>query len=231
MDERQHRVAALWLVLLLAFSMLPAFIDFPEPGPGSDHSLSAALHSVSSAPATPVQVDALAAWDSGACLNLVDQGLLCWGHPDGATGNHSSFPFPSVLATGIEMVSITAGGKTACSLDDVGAVHCWGNNSVGQAGQYRTPYSGQEWLADPVLVPLAESAISVGVSIGMGCALLDSGIVSCWGSDVQWGVDPIHELDGYDPYPFQVVRQIPLPGGRSAVAIGAGFGRTVCAGL
>ena len=75
MDERQHRVAALWLVLLLAFSMLPAFIDFPEPGPGSDHSLSAALHSVSSAPATPVQVDALAAWDSGACLNLVDQGL------------------------------------------------------------------------------------------------------------------------------------------------------------
>ena len=231
MDERQHRLAGLWLVLLLACSVLPALVDVPGTGSDSGHPLGASPLSGSGDSITPAQVDALAAWDSGACLNLVDQGLLCWGHPDGATGNHTSFPFPSVLTTEVEMTAIAAGGKTACSVDDVGAVHCWGNNSAGQAGQFRTPYSGYEWLSDPAPVPLGESAVSVGVSIGMGCALLDSGVVSCWGSDVQWGVDPIHEFDGYNPYPFQVVRQIPLPGERSAVALGAGFGRTVCAGI
>ncbi|HJN56111.1 MAG TPA: hypothetical protein QF646_06980, partial [Candidatus Poseidoniales archaeon] len=231
MGERKPCFAALWIVVLLAFSVLPALVDVSEPVLDSDHPLGgAALSSVGDF-TVPAQVDALAAWDSGACLNLVDQGLLCWGHPDGATGNHSSFPLPSILATDIEMTAIAAGGKTACAIDDVGGVHCWGNNSAGQAGQYRTPYSGSEWLSDPTLVPLAESAATVGVSVGMSCALLDTGFVSCWGSDVQWGVDPIHEFDGYDPYPFQVIRQIPLPGGHSAVALGAGFGRTVCAGL
>ncbi len=67
----------------------------------------------------------------------------------------------------------------ACAIDELGSVWCWGNNSLGQTGEIGSPST----TSIPVSVSLSSQAIALAVSSTATCAVLDTGLVQCWGDD------------------------------------------------
>lgn len=66
--------------------------------------------------------------------------------------------------------SLTLGRFTTCAITNIGAVKCWGNNSV----------SGSKNV--PTQVPtLTSGAIALASTDSTNCVLLDTGGVKCWG--------------------------------------------------
>ncbi len=86
------------------------------------------------------------------------------------------------------VTDISAGSGHTCALLASGVVHCWGLNSNGQLGVDTTSTASS---TIPLQVEGLESQVTA-ISAGdeHTCALLDSGVVQCWGSngDGQLGV-------------------------------------------
>ena len=81
----------------------------------------------------------------------------------------------------VGVVASAGGEKHTCTLDDYGAVICWGSNLEGQLGDGESEDS---------LVPVQVEGLESGVAeIAAGynhtCALLESGGVKCWGANSQ----------------------------------------------
>ncbi|RKH21502.1 RTX toxin [Corallococcus praedator] len=84
--------------------------------------------------------------------------------------------------TGIN--SIRAGESHTCVLFNSGALRCWGRNTLGQLGYGNTFTVGdneQPYTAGDVAL------VGVGARLALGgnhtCALLDTGLVRCWGQN------------------------------------------------
>ena len=84
---------------------------------------------------------------------------------------------------------IVTGDDHACILLPQGNVRCWGSNDFGQLG---TDQTGRLDYTDMVSggrdVPLSGPAIEITAGSLHTCALLDSGVTECWGSD-DFGVE------------------------------------------
>lgn len=78
-----------------------------------------------------------------------------------------------------DAVTVAAGGSHTCVLHDGGAVSCWGNNAVGQAGPNRT---GEDIVTEPVSVP-GISAVAIDAGGSHTCAIDEGATVWCWGSE------------------------------------------------
>jgi alpha-tubulin suppressor-like RCC1 family protein len=76
------------------------------------------------------------------------------------------------------MLEISAGAMAACSRGGDGKVHCWGNGQLGRGSQAR-----QRQAAAPVKEGDEPMSGAKQISIGdtMGCAVLDTGALRCWG--------------------------------------------------
>jgi alpha-tubulin suppressor-like RCC1 family protein len=111
------------------------------------------------------------------CARLDTGALTCWA----AT--------PAVV-TGLDGVSASVsqasgGGGHICAVIDGGAVVCWGQDTSGEVGD--GPDDGaMEPLPTPVVGLDGTSASATQVASGQSfsCALLTTGQVHCWGSDV-----------------------------------------------
>ncbi len=137
----------------------------------------------------------------------------CWGNDgNGRLGNGSGDSNANApVAVSGELNSgvtdISAGYTHTCAVQD-GKVWCWGDNSQGQLGReiavtfltanHRIPVAvaANDYMGDPLDDQLSGvTAISAGQF--HTCALLDSGVVQCWGSNVQGqlgvGKDPIDD--------------------------------------
>ena len=139
-------------------------------------------------------VTAIAAGQSHSCAVLVSGAVKCWGLTRfGAVGNGSptgpdicsgnlcaATPVPVVgLDHGVR--SVTAGNDDTCVLTTAGGVLCWGFGGVGALGNGSdtTTYAP----ADPV-VGLDHGVVAVDAGTGNTCALLATGAVKCWGSNL-----------------------------------------------
>ena len=150
----------------------------------------------------------LAAAHSSTCARLASGAVHCWGYAmNGVLGRPSEVgdgeapwaSFGGIVGPESEKLAglgqLRMGVAHGCGLTTEGAVRCWGRDFRGQAGdgQRETQYKAQS-LGDVApadqdpLTPRTAVGLSAGVSqVHVGaehsCAILDNGMVQCWGSN------------------------------------------------
>jgi alpha-tubulin suppressor-like RCC1 family protein len=132
------------------------------------------------------------------CALMTDGTVHCWGANtfgelgDGSGGHEAPAPVPGLQG----VRAIAAGTGHTCALLETGALRCWGDNGFGQVGDGTT-----EQRPTPVEVKgLGGPVRSVTAGGAQTCALLESGLVMCWGRN-EAGQLGRGEADGGEPHP------------------------------
>lgn len=125
----------------------------------------------------------------------------CWGDNSfgqlgtGEAGPETGRADPARVPVGVPLVSVSAGERHSCAVDETGAVWCWGDNGRGQVGPLtgstcgaRTDSGGRETggfpcSPAPTRVPSERSFEAVAAGGTHTCALDAGGSAWCWGSD------------------------------------------------
>jgi len=156
----------------------------------------------------PVQVAGIttatqvSAGDWHTCALLQDHAISCWG--DGSVGQlgdgtTTDSPTPAPVSNITTATNIAAGGDHTCAVLSDHTVSCWGWNSYGQLGDNKhdtwvctsncddPPMEEGYWTTDAdSSTPVQASGITTARKMAGGdedsCALLSSGVVSCWGN-------------------------------------------------
>jgi len=123
----------------------------------------------------------------------------------------SSYPTDGGSGSTI-MQTVRAGQYHTCLLTADNGVKCWGRNNKGQLGNATT---------DDALIPvdvtgLSSGVIALAVNSSFNCALLESGVVQCWG-DNKYGQLGNGTTNNFSTVPVTVNG---LGSGVSALAIG-----------
>ncbi len=127
---------------------------------------------------------------------IVNGGVKCWGSDqygqlgDGGTFHPNAFEFQDApvdvvgLTSGV--ISIDAGGYHTCAILTSGALKCWGLDIVGELGDGGPITSSIETgqTAPVDVVGMSSGVESVALGMNHSCALLGTGAVKCWGSDM-----------------------------------------------
>jgi alpha-tubulin suppressor-like RCC1 family protein len=112
--------------------------------------------------------------------------------------------------------TLDAGSYASCAVTNAGDVSCWGFGGNGELGTGTG--DNRNWPSDAVSLPVGSKATAITAGLGYSCALLNTGGVSCWGTNVngQLGVGVFGGgmLEPSDP--------IALPAGTTALAVSAG---------
>jgi alpha-tubulin suppressor-like RCC1 family protein len=105
------------------------------------------------------------------CAILQGGRATCWGSQGAGNG-----------LLGLDKVlQIAPGWGHTCALLEGGEVRCWGDNYYGHLG-----YGHADAVNDPALagaLSLGGKAVQVAVGTSHACALLEGGVVRCWGSN------------------------------------------------
>jgi alpha-tubulin suppressor-like RCC1 family protein len=130
----------------------------------------------------PLSLAEISAGVSHTCVLRIDASVACWGSGgSGELGNGSASDSSTpVNVTGLPgAVQVQAGQNFSCALTTAGAVFCWGRNGGGELGNGTTTSSDV-----PVQVSgLTGGVIAIAVAGGHACAMLQSGLVDCWGDN------------------------------------------------
>jgi alpha-tubulin suppressor-like RCC1 family protein len=136
---------------------------------------------------TPVAVSSLddavqvEAGNRFSCARRVDGTVACWGTGDngqlGAGSNRPFSPTPLPVRDVRHATALHVAGTTACVLDDLAEVYCWGSNASGQAGAdaATTPQLFIATRVPGVLATQLGGTPSTTCSVGLDDA------VRCWG--------------------------------------------------
>lgn len=137
---------------------------------------------------------------ASTCARLDTGAVRCWGFAgDGRLGygnstNYGDDELPSVagdVPLGGKATQIVGGSNHFCAILEGGTLRCWGNARSGQLGYGNTNSIGDdETPASAGDVPVGGKVVQVTASGDRTCALLESGGVRCWGSNVGdplWG--------------------------------------------
>ncbi|PKO19145.1 MAG: hypothetical protein CVU39_00920 [Chloroflexi bacterium HGW-Chloroflexi-10] len=134
-----------------------------------------------------------------SCALLTGGSVKCWGNNNrGQLGNgittNSSVPVQvSGLISGVTQISV--GDIHTCSVLSNGSVKCWGSNYNGQLGNGTTTDSSV-----PVDVSgLTSGVTTIGIGGGTSCALVNSGILKCWGKNESGEIGDGTTTDRYTP--------------------------------
>lgn len=128
-------------------------------------------------------------------------GVQCWGYNyygqlgNGSTANSSIPVYVAGLTSGI--ISVAAGKNHACALAETGTVWCWGDNSVGQLGDGTTI----QRLTPVAVNGLGGNVISIAAGYSNTCAVLATGTVSCWGSNIRGQLGDGTTIQRSEPIP------------------------------
>ncbi|MEC8709193.1 MAG: putative Ig domain-containing protein, partial [Candidatus Thermoplasmatota archaeon] len=123
-----------------------------------------------------------------ACAVLEDGHVACWGPGGGyrlGTGNANQKTSPTLINFFNETnraVDVALGRYTGCGLLDDGRVTCWGQGYLGNGGSLTRTSPGL------LFASLGTGRTAVDVEMGRyhACAILDNGVMKCWGDD-QYG--------------------------------------------
>jgi alpha-tubulin suppressor-like RCC1 family protein len=136
-----------------------------------------------------------AAFDATPPLSLIRVAtgrVRCWGaqgyhgHPGvAAIGDNESPASVGDVNVGGSATHVATGASHTCAVLSTGAVRCWGNGSSGQLGYASTASIGDNQT------PASAGDVNVGgpvIQIAAGgkhtCAVLTTGAVRCWGSNL-----------------------------------------------
>ncbi len=155
-----------------------------------------------------------------ACALLDNNSVKCWGSNSyGVTGQETSTGsigdeegemgdnLPTIdLGSGRTATQISSGSYHTCALLDDSSVKCWGRNSNGQLGIGNSSNigDGENEMGDhmsSVDLGTGRTAISIISGGYHSCAILDSGVLKCWGhnSNGQLGQGHSYSIgDGYE---------------------------------
>ncbi len=152
-----------------------------------------------------------------------DMAVWCWGNNElGQLGtgdnNARNAPTQIELPTGRHAVSINAAYDSTCVLLDNGSGMCWGQNVNGNLGD--GTYNDRNAPTHISVLPTNRSIVALDLGPYHTCAILDDGMVHCWGTNDRgtFGDGSTNN----STYP----RAAQLPTGRTAISIDAGLGHT-----
>ena len=129
-------------------------------------------------------VQSIAAGYLHTCALLTTGAVQCWGFNnngqigDGTTNDRITPTQVSGLTSGVQWISV--GSSHTCAILATGAVQCWGDNNDGQLGDGTT----NERLTPTQVSSLTSGVQSIACAYEHTCALLTTGAVQCWGSNV-----------------------------------------------
>jgi alpha-tubulin suppressor-like RCC1 family protein len=131
-----------------------------------------------------MQVTSISSKGHHTCALLESGDVKCWGHNAyGELGDNSGTNRLTPVSVQLEAkaISVSAGINHTCAVLETGDVKCWGFNNMGQLGDNSVT---TRFL--PVLVSsLGGKALSVSAGGYHTCAILDLGVVNCWGYNGQ----------------------------------------------
>jgi len=155
-------------------------------------------------------VDEVVALEAGAwhtCALRANGAVLCWGTDNyGQLGDGDDDevdePSPVAVTTVTGATSIAVGAVHTCATLSGGTVQCWGGDEYGQIGDGDDGQANQMSAAD--VLGLAD-AVTVTVGFDHTCALGETGVVLCWGRDVdgQVGNGGVGQVDKLAPVVVQ----------------------------
>jgi len=175
------------------------------------------------------------------CARLDNGRVKCWGNgialglgdPNtrGDTVNEMGDALPTLnLGLNRTAVALFAGWSHTCAKLDNAEVKCWGYNGSGQLGTGDIKVYGDT----PQTVPASVPALDLGggrtvVKMALGgqhsCALLDNGLVKCWGEN-GWGQLGLGDTANRGDGPGEMgdnLAAVNLGTGRTVVDIAAGY--------
>lgn len=171
------------------------------------------------------------------CARLDDGTVRCWGYNSfgqlgrgdfgGSFGDDEhpgSLPIVN-LGAGRTARALTVGDTHACAILDNNTVRCWGNGAFGRLG-----YGNQNNVGDneipgsvgPVNLGAGRTATAIAAGQDHTCAILDTGVVRCWGSGFYGKLGYGNENHVGDNETPAAAGTVNLGPGRTAVAIDAG---------
>ena len=172
-----------------------------EPEPASPPSTTTASPVAES---QPYIATSIAANYSHSCAISEDKKVFCWGSNWSGQLGVGQFsedleysPIPLHVKEITDATAIATGGDHTCALHQDGTVSCWGSNGAGQAGQLGADQYGSD-IAMPEKVLGVTDAVAVTTGGAHTCALHQTGIVSCWGSNWIGQLGKSQTLEGID---------------------------------
>jgi alpha-tubulin suppressor-like RCC1 family protein len=112
--------------------------------------------------------------------------------------------------------SIDSGSSASCVVTNAGTVSCWGFGGNGELGTGTG--DDRNWPTDSLELPAGTKATAVSVGLGYSCAVLNTGGISCWGTNVNGQLGG----GGFGGGILAPSDPISLPSGTTAVSVSAG---------
>ncbi|MCE9673977.1 Ig-like domain-containing protein [Myxococcus stipitatus] len=196
-------------------------------------------------------LESVFAGEGHTCAVFADGRFKCWGNNSagqlglGHTESRgdgrgiqnqmgSGLPFGG-LGAGQRVTALGLGGRFTCALLESGSVKCWGLNEYGQLGLGDTVNRGDGPGEMDDALPVVDlgtgrTARALAVGLEHTCAILDNGLVKCWGRNAGGGLG-LGDVEPRGDNPGEMGDALPpvnLGTGRTAKALAVG-GRHTCA--
>jgi alpha-tubulin suppressor-like RCC1 family protein len=159
------------------------------------------------------------------CARLADSSVQCWGrNEDGQLGNgtRTNTSTPTTVP-GIAPASIAPGAEHSCAVFQDGTLRCWGDNNFGQLGNDSPDQTSTASPSSPVTGITTAAAASSGAV--HTCALLQGGIVRCWGMNIDGRLGDGTMTDRFTPVDVLGLEGVTWTSSDPAVATIDGGGR------
>ncbi len=147
--------------------------------------------------AVPVQVSgfsagtlAVSAGEEYSCAVTPQRTVKCWGWDADGTQNVA---LPLDIA-GVSQVTALSVDRVGCAITDSGALKCWGVGGFDQLGNGESN-SSYTVAVDPI--GMSTGVVAVGVGDYGACAVLETGVVRCWGSGPAGGGPVPKDVAGF----------------------------------